>query len=693
MLRKFRVIVYLFFVSLSSPVFGSSLTVDSDQLQSFVDECSDYNKDIGTDSIYFSKIDSLKVLIDAYSINYKADEVYLKAFAFYAKSTSEFNPIKSLEIYFKLIQISHDNGFKTSESISIHELGKLYQQNGLENEALGLYIKSSALFEELEDWGAYAYSLVDIGNIFFIRNDSETARIYYQQAKDVFIKYKSEEKSAYDLAVCESNFGEVESDLGNHEKAIEYYKKGLYYRKLDKLEAYYSYSYYYIGNAYAEMNEIDSALFYISKAMDNNLKLNLMNEYAFSVFFYGSIVIKKDSQLALEYFHKSLALSKVQNNINLINRCNSNIATYYLNSNEDSAIYYFTKVYNTSVLNISNQYKIRSAKELIELYQKKNDLVNQLKYLKVYNELILNKNKDVIAKTEFQVKEYQWQKELASVKLDAQRKKIYSIFGVIIIVILLIFVLIILINQRKIKRFSNQLSRLNKEQQELIKRRDVVYAIIAHDLRGPLGSSKSLLELMVEEDLTKDECKPLVSKVRDSVSATFNLLENLLSWANTNIGNVNYSPDFYDLYEIVKEQELIFSEQIIKKNVQIINDISKLTMAYIDYNSISTVVRNLISNAIKYSKPKGKISISSQLKENLLVISVKDEGIGMEQELVETILVNEVKTSIKGTLDESGTGLGLKLCTEFVQTNKGDIWIESKVNEGSVFSFSIPIQK
>mgnify|MGYP002629320073 CR=1 FL=1 len=695
-LDKFMIQKILFFslilFSVSIKLLASDTNISTTQLKEWVDECSEYNKHHGTDSIYIEKIKTLKVFLDDYEENYHVDEAYLEALAFYAKSTANHNPKASVNTYFKIIQLSHENDFVKSEAISTHELGVIYNTYGMADDALKLFAQSSLLFQEIEDWGAYAYSLIDIGNIYFRLDNQEMARLYYQQAKDIFLNHYSKEKRAYDLAVCENNFGQIELSLGYYQKALQYCKSGLKYREDGNLEAYYTNSYYYISNIFLEMNELDSALIYSQKAIEINRKLNLDQELGLSYYLHAKLMLHIDSAQALQYFHQGLQIAKAIENVKGTEMIYSALSKFYFNKDIDSSIFYSLALYNSETKNNTQKYKKNIATRLSELYARKGDSLNQIKFLNVVIHLLSEKSPETVNRSEFQIEKQRLEKEIDLVTLDAQRKKIYSILGGVIIVVLIVIVFIIRQKRRKLKQFSDQLAVVNTELNEVIKHSDTVYAIIAHDLRGPLGSSNQLLELIIHEDLEPEENKRLLLKVSDSISTTYNLLESLLTWSNFKASNQIYTPDYHNFHQIIENQKMLFKEQTSKKGLEIINEIDQSANAFFDYNTASTISRNLISNAIKYSNANSKIVISSYVKSDNLIIEIQDYGVGMSPEIAKNIISNKTNISTKGTSNEAGTGLGLQISKEFVALNKGKIWVESQEGVGSTFSFSLPLK-
>jgi signal transduction histidine kinase len=235
---------------------------------------------------------------------------------------------------------------------------------------------------------------------------------------------------------------------------------------------------------------------------------------------------------------------------------------------------------------------------------------------------------------------------------------------------------------------NDELLKLNVDKDRFI-------SILAHDLRSPFNAILGFTDLLLSNirTYTIDETIELLSIVKSSSNHTFNLLNELLTWARSQSGKMPFEPQeilFIDLYD-----EVIDNIQIVAhaKNIMIdrYSD-SKLTV-FADNNMLHTILRNLISNAIKFSYIGSKISIYAIKKESEIEITVSDLGVGIDLETISKLFnISEVHTT-RGTNEEKGTGLGLLLCKEFIEQHGGRIWVESEVGRGSNFIFTIPQKK
>lgn len=232
-----------------------------------------------------------------------------------------------------------------------------------------------------------------------------------------------------------------------------------------------------------------------------------------------------------------------------------------------------------------------------------------------------------------------------------------------------------------------ELSKINAE-------KDKFLSIIAHDLRNPFNSIVGLSQELVDNAAKQnfDEVNECASIILRSSKKAMNLLVNLMEWSSSQTGRIVFKPQYFDLLDIVIETKALFTEIAKQKSITIINSIPSILIIFADQYMISTVLRNLISNAVKYTRQNGEIIIDASVVQDNLTVTISDNGIGMSQENIDKLFhISEVYSTI-GTNNESGTGFGLLLCKEFISKHNGKIWVESIQEKGSKFHFKFPIQ-
>jgi PAS domain S-box-containing protein len=222
--------------------------------------------------------------------------------------------------------------------------------------------------------------------------------------------------------------------------------------------------------------------------------------------------------------------------------------------------------------------------------------------------------------------------------------------------------------------------------------KDKFFSIIAHDLRGPFNAIIGFSDLLYSdyESLEESEKKAMIKNIHDASVGTFKLLENLLEWSRIRTGRTVPCPDNIDLSTIANSTLGFLKPLAEKKSIKLFSGIHFGTIAYCDENMITTVVRNLIANAIKFTNSGGNIRIWATHSEDLIKVTVADSGVGISPESIEKLFRLDESVKTRGTAGEQGTGLGLLLSREFIELNGGRIWAESEPGKGSQFHFILP---
>jgi two-component system sensor histidine kinase/response regulator len=230
---------------------------------------------------------------------------------------------------------------------------------------------------------------------------------------------------------------------------------------------------------------------------------------------------------------------------------------------------------------------------------------------------------------------------------------------------------------------------------ELNATKDKIFSIIAHDLKSPFNNIIVLSELLIQNiiDFELEESKKYIRLLNSSAENTLILLTNLLNWAQSQTGQLSFNPEKI-LFSDITQEIIILNKPLAKtKNISLDYLATDKMEVYADENMLRTVLRNLISNAIKFTNIGGHISVFAVLKQDHLEITISDDGIGINAEKCNVLFDITSKTTTLGTANENGHGLGLVLCKEFVNNNAGQIWVESKEGKGSDFKFTLPLNK
>jgi signal transduction histidine kinase/ligand-binding sensor domain-containing protein len=225
--------------------------------------------------------------------------------------------------------------------------------------------------------------------------------------------------------------------------------------------------------------------------------------------------------------------------------------------------------------------------------------------------------------------------------------------------------------------------------------KDKLFSIIAHDLKNPFNTLKGFVDLIQTryDDYTEQERKNMISIIDKSTDLVYNLLNNLLNWSRSQRGVIHFVPEIVNIVDLVNENIELFEKQAENKNIKIESRISAKDISLmIDKEMIHIVIRNILANAIKYTRVNGKIELNCTRENNNVIILVKDNGIGISMENKEKLFRNDIHFSTGGTNNETGTGIGLILCKELIEKHQGKIWIESELDQGTTIFVCLPVK-
>jgi signal transduction histidine kinase len=223
--------------------------------------------------------------------------------------------------------------------------------------------------------------------------------------------------------------------------------------------------------------------------------------------------------------------------------------------------------------------------------------------------------------------------------------------------------------------------------------RDKLYTILAHELKEPVGNIKVMLDFLTREKELLDQktYNDLLHNVRQSVDSINEMLDDFLFWTRMNKHHIHYNPRKVSVEQIIRENSTLLKSTAANKNIIIETQLSGNLSVYADEYMITTVVRNLLYNAIKFTGKFGKVEISAQEKSGFVEVSISDNGIGMTEKDLEKIFKSDVYFKTRGTALETGTGVGLVLCKDFIEKNGGIISVQSKPKKGTTFRFTLPV--
>ena len=579
-------------------------------------------------------------------------------------------------------------------------LGKCYYDNGAFDDAEESFNMALSLALGIGDSLQIAAGYSALGMIHRDLHDLKKATEYTVKALSIAEKTGDTDivaASYRDLAVVADQSGNSEYALKNLKLALALSTAIGDIRQIAEL-------YQEFAIFYFESNN-DSSLFYFNKAYvifkslrDEEMMTVVTYNKANILFDHGKYRESKD--IFMDIYWKSVKRNDIEGQAKsismLITSCiklhEIEVIKEYLALAEKLALTYRHPDFNAEILRSRIDWLVLQKRETaaIPLYEK---------YLQMKDSLNDSKNKDIVQSISSQFdnekKKYEYSSLLKKNEIQHIRVRIQNILiisMIIFIIVAIVLISVIVVSLRKNIKTKQKLAISETQLLETIASKDKFFSIIAHDLKNPFQTIFGYTDLLTAEidGLTKDQVSRYVTYIGDSSKHAYTLLENLLVWAQTQNKTIQYRPEILELREFAEENIRLLQSQAIAKMITVHSTIDQPLTGRFDSNMINTILRNLVSNAIKFTPSGGRVEVSAVKREGMLVISVTDTGVGIEPERIGRIFDLSAMETTRGTSNEKGTGLGLILCKEFAEMHGGRIWVESVIGRGSVFTFSIP---
>jgi signal transduction histidine kinase/tetratricopeptide (TPR) repeat protein len=598
-----------------------------------------------------------------------------------------------------------------------NELSQIYWQRSFDSSLL-FASHALSLSEKTNDKFRIAYCLNMTGNAYYMLSNFTKSLDYYQKA----LTMREELGDSNDIAKTLNNIGAVHLNIHNQTEALDYFEKALkIYTGLGKDEIVFILM-NNIGSLYIEQKEYEKALEYIQKAYEIAREINDEKSIIIALNNLGEISnsIERYDQ-ALEYFVHAREKSEEQKDYNSLATILLNIGITYLKKDQpEQSLVFFNKSLEYAKAVNSIQTKRDVYKNLYDLYSSGNNPQKALEFIELYTEandsISSEESRLKIKELELKYNAENFQNEIELLKKDNEIKNLrlnrlrIEVISLVIFLLLAGTIWFINSQRNRLKRETNKLlTQKNQELESTLRKlkeselslkelnaaKDKFFSIIGHDLRNPLNALLGFSELISgsSRDFTLEEIRKYNKIINDSARNIHQLIENLLEWSRSQSGNIDFSPKHHNLLPITNGIQDISSIQLKKKNITVHNYIPEDLVVFADKNLLSTILRNLINNAIKFTPSGGYISLSAERSNGQVSISISDTGIGMTRDQLNNLFLLDNHLTKIGTSQETGTGLGLILCKEFVEIHKGSIKVESEPNKGSTFKFSLPDPK
>jgi signal transduction histidine kinase len=584
--------------------------------------------------------------------------------------------------YSSAVERISDEISKTDKSDLEFNIGEMYFNWGNLDRALQHHQKALELRHEIKDDEKLVASLNSIGTIYLEWKKTDIAEDFFLKAIGICEKLKSK--------ICKANsyinIAKINKEKGNFNTA----EKGL----TSAL------------NLFESINDSSG----IQKALSSLGKLN---------FNMGK------NYKSLEYFKMLLSISS-----KLKDDSNSAVALYSIGliykktNSEPLAVDYFLRSIEAANSEKRNKLLLKNYSEISNSYEVIGDLENALKYSRLYSstkdslisDLSISRMAEVksnieMMKSRKEIETLQQHNLVQALELESQSNQRNFLFFVTVVVILISsFVYyryyiksktneVIMAQRNKLDLLNKELNRKNTyltESESKLKylngTKDKFFSIISHDLKNPFSTLMGYTDLLSEyfDDFSDEEKKSIINEVQNSTHRAYALLENLLQWSKSQRGELKMLPERIDLSIVVSDNITNLYEEARKKNITLKSEISESTYVLADYNTISSVVKNLLSNSIKFTNEGGSVNVSAKDNGGHFEVVVSDNGVSISEEDINKLFRIDVHHTTIGIASEKGTGLGLVLCKEFVEKNGGKIWVESESGKGSDFKFTVP---
>ncbi|MDY6802002.1 MAG: tetratricopeptide repeat-containing sensor histidine kinase [Bacteroidota bacterium] len=676
---------------------------------------------------YCSNLDSLKKAI--YSL--PDDSVKVDRLTDLSYKTYKYSTDSAYVIVKKALRIAQDIDYTKGYASALSQLGVVYKYQAEYDSALFYYNKSLAIFDSLALDYERAINLNRLGNVYKRFGSFDRSVGCFLEALEIFKSINDTLK----IISLYNNLGVLYYNLGKFEDALSYYQKNLELRDKSGLTNEIHTVYMNIGNIYREFAFIESDPEYYQKSNEYFLKAmqalqDESNRYDRFLLYHNLAANSEQMERfgdAKKYALKAIELGKQVGDKELMVysiQCLGN--TYIKEGDYKKGIKYLEESYALAkeIKDIRKQHRL--SKNLCEVYEQLGNAEKALQYLKdyvYYEDSIFSLNRKAqIIELEKKYEAKQREQEIALLKQEkdlqqtqlakneiANKQAKFQRVVLVAAIILAIGFIIYFWNESKKrnkinqllssqnKKISNQQIEIAKQNSELLeanKTKDKLFQIIAHDLRSPLISIDSIAQLIpiwIEEQ-DYDSLKKLSKTLELSVTNLLTLIDNLLNWALSQQGRIPYKPQMINVKELATEALALYQSAAELKNIKLINEVKEDVLTFADKNMIHAVLRNLLNNAIKFTPDGGTVKVELSVKSDMAEISVKDTGIGIEEKYKEKVF-EIAHCNGNGTKGESGKGLGLFFCKEFVKINRGEIFIDSKINQGTTITFTLPLYK
>ncbi len=565
-------------------------------------------------------------------------------------------------------------------------------QNNYKN-AIATYEELLKLAEETNDGRMVAVAHQNMGVAYMDLGKSLEGLNSYLLS----IEYAEAEKDTNFLIIALNNLGDSYNTLGNHEEAEFYLEKSVQLAREKNMIPDLTKALTNLATTKSNANEFDESLELYEEALALNREYRPDSPPVIVLYNMGNLALKmEEPDKAKKYFEESLEFSEELNlppGLYYNSGGLGNVAEQ--KGDIKGAIDWHENAYKVALEINSNPFIQDTRQKLYSLHKLKGEYERALSYLEDYEALSdslfdLEKEKEIAElENEFELKRQEEINELLIEKQEHQEFLLQIQYAFIFIAgIIIVLILYLLYSTRKInKEKTAAYNQLERQREELNK----LFAIIAHDLRAPLSSMQGILFLLKNDELSKDEIDSFANQIEDTVQNNIDVMEDLLIWAKGQMTGITFVKEEVHVSELI---DTVISKQEYRfgiKELNIKNEVDRSLLINSDGNALKLIMRNLLSNSIKFTKSGGSIRFTSSDLGDKVQLCVADTGVGMSKKIQEKVFSNtSISFSTEGTRGEKGTGFGLSLIKEFTKKLGGSITIESEEGKGTKFCIDLP---
>lgn len=612
---------------------------------------------------------------------------------------------RSRQLTEEALQMTEQKGITALKPRAYQSMGSIYRLGGDFQSALKMDTKALEYSIANKDSLRIANSYNYVAHDYYDLGEYDEAYHYFTQSYRVATVLQD----SLMMTISLHNIGRVFKELGQYDQALHYLKLSQRIsREIGDKEGE-PYSQSEIGDVMLREGKYDSAMIVLKATLDKSreLRLNVL-EPKTMINIARILVRKKDFNGALSYYDTAIELYKKTNDKYGIAEVNlgRGLAFLSMDRDNDALASIESSLQGARELN-ARVLQLQCFQQLSIIWEKRGDFKKSLEYFRQYEQV-----EDELFSQDMQAKMLQDQLRfetenkdilIASLTLQQEEQKNRDkrqefVQNILVVVVALSGILLVTVyrsgqRRRKINmlllKHQEETEKRSEELEKLNQVKDKFFSIISHDLRSPINALAGLLDLLDKGAIQPHELPEHIRELRVRFHHTRTLLNNLLDWTLLQMDKLNLQAARIDVHKIVEENIQLMAPMQ-GKEISVINEIPKPAIAFADSNTVNLVIRNLITNALKFTNEGGKVYIRGEERNNGWLISVIDNGIGMRPEVLHILFDKTAPYTTRGTANEKGTGLGLILCKEFVEKNGGKIWVESEEGKGSTFHFTLP---